>query len=376
MKKLMEKVSLTLPDGAEVSAMAPMILSASRSTDIPAFHADWFMQRVRAGFATWKNPFNQAVNHVSFQNVRAIVFWTKDPSALLPHLDALDAHRFSPAHDRGPAYYFQYTLNDYERERLEPGVPAMECRIETFQRLSDRIGPDRVIWRYDPILLTARLNVDAHLERIERIGERLAPYTRKLVFSFVDVRAYQKVQRNLAKHSDVFREGLEDVEPRKDQQEALVAGLSGLRDLWSTRSPHFTLATCAEEADFARWGVEHNLCVDDALLAHIAPDDALLLDALGRGPSTRKPVAIQPSLFDAPPSGSPVNQAERPNLKDKGQRKACGCIISKDIGAYNTCGHLCAYCYANTSDDLVRRNLARRDPSDTGILPEGAGATQ
>ena len=112
-----------------VKAMTPVILSASRSTDIPAYYGQWFMNRLRAGWCAWVNPFNRRPSYVSFRDVKAVVFWTKNPAPFLQHLDELDA--------RGLHYYFQYTLNDYEREGFEPNVPALEKRIEELQKMYD-----------------------------------------------------------------------------------------------------------------------------------------------------------------------------------------------------------------------------------------------
>ena len=181
------------------TVVEPVVLSASRATDIPAFYADWFMRRLRAGFFRWANPFNAAqVQTVSVAKTRAIVFWTKDPAGIGPHLDELDR--------RGLHYYFQYTLNDYEAEGLEPGLPPLAARIDSFWRLADRLGPDRVIWRLDPLLLTDRLGVPEWLDRTARLMAQLARHTRKLVFSFADIAAYPAVRRNLARAGIAARE--------------------------------------------------------------------------------------------------------------------------------------------------------------------------
>ena len=99
----------------DITTSAPVILSVSRSTDIPAFYAEWFVNRLREGYAVWYNPFNQRPMRVSFERVKVIVFWTKNPAPLIPYLSELDR--------RGVHYYFQFTLNDYEREGFESRVP-------------------------------------------------------------------------------------------------------------------------------------------------------------------------------------------------------------------------------------------------------------
>ena len=167
----------------------PIIVSASRSTDIPAFYAKWFVNRLAAGYAVWYNPFNQQPMKISFEKTKVVVFWTKNPAPLIPYLHELD--------ERGIHYYFQFTLNDYEVENFEPNVPALEERVETFKRLSALIGKERVIWRFDPIIMTSRLQPRDILKKVWKIGNLIKGCTEKLVFSFVDVKSYRKVQNNL-----------------------------------------------------------------------------------------------------------------------------------------------------------------------------------
>ncbi len=199
-------------------AVAPYIISVSRSTDIPAFHARWFFNRLQAGYCKWLNPFNGRTVYVSFERARALVFWTKNAAPLLPYLPELDR--------RGLAHYFQFTLNDYEAEGLEPHVPPLADRVATFQRLSQMLGKAGVIWRYDPLLLTDALAVDDLLAKVERIGRELHPYTEKLVFSFADIAGYAKVQKNLEQAGVRFREF--DVPAMR----AFAVGLSRLLADW------------------------------------------------------------------------------------------------------------------------------------------------
>ena len=166
-----------------------MIISASRRTDIPAFYAPWFMQRVRAGFCDVPNPFNRhQVSRISLrpQEVDAIVFWTRNPRPLLASLDELDA--------LGYRYYFQYTILDNPRT-IDPKTPPVGAAVETFQQLADRIGPARVIWRYDPIVLSSVTDASFHQERYAWIAEQLRGYTTRSVISIVDV--YRKAARRL-----------------------------------------------------------------------------------------------------------------------------------------------------------------------------------
>ncbi|HPQ42379.1 MAG TPA: DUF1848 family protein, partial [bacterium] len=158
-----------MDDSSRRDPLTPLIISASRSTDIPAFYGDWFMESLTRGWLDWKNPFNGRIRRVDLSRVKGIVFWTKDPSPFFTHLDALDR--------KIPAYYFQVTLNNYETEGLEPGLPPLETRIDMFRRLSNRLGKHRVIWRSDPLLLTGTLSAEMLLDRIQFIGDRLHRYT-------------------------------------------------------------------------------------------------------------------------------------------------------------------------------------------------------
>lgn len=319
----------------ERDAIAPEILSASRVTDIPAFHTDWLFHRLEAGYVRWTNPFNGRMQLVSFERARFIVFWSKNPEPLLRRLASLDHRRL--------AYYVQFTLNDYEREGLEPGVPPLTERIETFRKLSERIGRERVIWRFDPLILANDLTVDEVLHRVRSVGDRVARHTERLVFSFADIDSYRKVQRNLA------REGVAVRDMSADEIAQAAEGLAGLCAGWGIRP-----FTCGERVDLGRFGIDHGRCVDDELILRIADDDPDVRRRFGR------PASPERQLLDRQvPVAKPV--------KDPGQREACGCAPSKDIGQYDTCPHLCVYCYANTSADAVRRARANARPDGETI---------
>lgn len=331
--------------------ISPIIVSASRSTDIPAFYAKWFINRLAAGYCVWYNPFNQKPMRISFDKTKVVVFWTKNPEPLIEYLPELDK--------RGIRYYFQFTLNDYEAEGFEPNVPALEQRIKTFKRLSTLIGKERIIWRFDPLVLTETLTPRKLLTKIFHIGNKIRGYTDKLVFSFIDVRAYRKVQNNLVKEIPFFtKENVETAEPTGKLQEELVEGLAKLREHWKSEGWNLELATCGEEVDLEKYDIKHNRCIDGELMERIFSDDKELVYYLRTG---KLP---EPDLFGGLPDLPPVGK----NLKDKGQRKVCGCIVSKDIGMYNTCRHLCVYCYANTSKGLVLKNKDKHNDNSESIL--------
>ena len=163
----------------KTNTLNPVVVSASRSTDIPAFYTDWMLSRLQLGHCTWINPFSRAEFNVSFKDTRLIVFWSKNPQPMLERLAGIEALGFRQ-------YYFQFTLNDYVAEGLEPNVPKVETRIDTFRRLADRIGKERVIWRFDPLLLTDKITIDALLERIGTIGLKLSHRSQYLTLKSVD----------------------------------------------------------------------------------------------------------------------------------------------------------------------------------------------
>ena len=224
----------------------------------------------------WYNPFNWQKMYVSFARCRVIVFWTKNPKLILPYLHELD--------ERGIHYYFQVTLNDYADEGFEPNVPSVGERIKTFRELSERIGHERVIWRFDPLIITPTLTPRALLSRIWKIGNRLKGYTDKLVFSFVDVKAYRKVQSNLVKETGCFtKENVEQAEMNEEQRLEMVEGLVKLREAWASEGWDIKLATCAEEIDLEKYGIEHSRCIDGELMERVFGDDKELVYYLHTG---------------------------------------------------------------------------------------------
>lgn len=281
-----------------------MIISASRRTDIPAYYAKWFFNRLEAGYVLTRNPVNpHQISRVSLRPdvVDAIVFWTKNP---LPMLDALPL-----LHDY--MYYFQFTLTAYGPD-VEPQIPDKDaCLIPAFQRLAQTIGPDRVVWRYDPIFLSEVYTPAYHLRRFAEFAARLHPYTRKCTISFLD--QYRNTAKNMA--------GLRLRAFPPAEQWALAKELVQIAHRYGLE-----MDTCAEELELAPYGVQHARCIDDRLLTRLL----------------HCPLAI---------------------TKDKNQRLACGCVESIDIGAYHTCPGGCRYCYANDGPGAALCNAAAHDPS-------------
>lgn len=287
------------------------VVSASRRTDIPAFHHAWFMNRLREGRVTVRSPFGGRVHEVSLRpdDVIAIVFWTKNAGPLLPFLDEVLAggHRFT----------FLYTINNYPAF-LEPRVPNLEHSLRMVKTLTQRYSRLAIRWRYDTIVLTEQLDARWHKANFTRLCDELARYTDRCIFSFCDY--YRKTVRNTERLvPDHVRPT--DTECR-DLAEALaeIAASRGLR-----------LLSCSHEfLVSARIGSAR--CIDPEFLAGV-------VDTVER-------------------------KAALNVLKMAPSRKECRCAASRDIGAYDTCGHGCVYCYANAYPESAAANLARLAKDD------------
>lgn len=276
----------------------PVILSVSRRTDIPDYYSEWFMNRLKEGFLYVRNPMNPhqiSRIDVSPRVVECIVFWTKNPTNMMKQL----------IHLQNYTYYFQFTLTGYGKD-IEPGLPdKRSVLIPVFQRLSEAIGKERVIWRYDPILINKKYTMDYHIKAFGEIAERLADYTEKVVISFIDF--YEKTRRNT--------EGLAMKEMTQEDIVCLAGEMAKI-----AFKHHLRIETCAEQIDLRHIGIEHGSCIDQKLI------ERLLGCRLNGG-------------------------------KDKNQRKECGCLESIEVGTYHTCLNGCKYCYANFSDRKVKESV-------------------
>lgn len=313
---------------SELSAMpAPVIISASRRTDIPAFHMDSFMEGIRNGYAEYMNPYSGEKCGVSYGKTRFVVFWTKNPKPLLKYVDELE--------DRGIGFYVQYTLNDYGS--IEPNLPTVEERISTFRELSEKAGKERVIWRFDPLILTDEIGVDGLIAKISDIGDSLKGFTERLVFSFVDM--YPKVRKHMEANK------IPIIEWNDDSMRDFASKLSGVNaGRWGYR-----LSTCAEKISLSEYGISKNRCIDDGLIARIRHNDEALMKYLGvevKDAETDLFSGNSEMPSDAIPLGNGRYAVISRHREDKSQRMACGCIASRDIGEYGTCRHGCLYCYA------------------------------
>lgn len=281
------------------------IISVSRRTDIPAFYSEWFMNRIRAGYCTVPNPFNaKQVSYVSLkpQDVRAIVFWTRDPRPLIKYLPELD--------NRGYKYYFQQTIIGYPRS-IDPKSPPVKAAVKAFQGLSKLIGREKIVWRYDPILLSDEISFGWHVKRLSFLIERLKAHTDRLIISFVD--PYRKMATRMDREISAYSELIEWIGKR--------VGKAGIE-----------AQSCAEEANLEKYGIRHGRCIDGDLIGKITGVSAV-------------------------------------SRKDPHQRKLCGCAISKDIGVNNTCLFGCKYCYATSSIKTAEKNFKGHDKNSPSLTP-------
>jgi len=299
------------------------IISASRRTDIPAFYSDWFMNRIREGYAIVQNPFNSTMSSrvdLSCEDVDAIVFWTRDARPMLRHLDELNK--------RGYRYYFQYTLNAYP-PLLEPRVPTAAAAVSAFKDLSQAIGAERVIWRFDPIVVSDVTPDDWIVGNFESLAQQLRGLTRQVVISFVDY--YTKVARSLGRVTSATGVRFYDMHEDPARLLRIASRLSGIA-LHDSMTP----MSCAEVIDLAPVGISPGKCISDELIS---------------------------ALF-----GIQVK-----SQKDRYQRKACRCVSSRDIGHYDTCAHGCVYCYATSNGRVSSENRASHDPSAPSMSGSGPG---
>ncbi|SCZ02963.1 DUF1848 domain-containing protein [Alkaliphilus peptidifermentans] len=331
-----------------IKGVAPIIISASRSTDIPAFYSEWFINRLREGYVKWVNPFNRRPQYISFDKTRVIVFWTKDAQPIIPHLKEID--------NKGISYYFSFTVNDYEEEGFEIRVRKLDKRIDTFKRLSEKIGKDKVIWRFDPLIMTDKITVEGLLDKILKVGNQISDYTNKIVISFADISTYQKVQKNLKQHNINYKEF------NPETMEAVAKGLNEINKNWG-----LDIATCSEGIDLSTYNIKRNKCIDDDLMIKVFSQDKELMRFLGYDYYSKNSQFEEITLFDLVDSNNkPIFESMMDNnvdkskkLKDKGQRESCGCIVSKDIGQYDTCSNQCIYCYANSSPTMANSNYLK-----------------
>lgn len=279
-----------------------MILSVSRRTDIPSYYSEWFLNRIKEGYLYVRNPMNpHQVSKIiiSPEVVDCIVFWTKNPESMLGRLEELKDYNF----------YFQFTLTGYGQD-IERNIPHKKERmLPVFQELSRKIGKERVVWRYDPILFTEKYSIEYHLKAFTQMAEALKGYTDKCVISFVDVYAKNK-------------KAMQALRIQGKSEAELKEFARSLRKI--AHENNMVIASCAETIDLTDCGIVHNSCIDRELIEKII------------GCKLKVP-------------------------KDKNQRSVCGCVESIEVGTYDTCRNGCVYCYANNSQAAIDKNCQGYD---------------
>lgn len=288
-----------------------MIISASRRTDIPSYYSEWLFHRLKEGFVLVRNPMNMhQISRINLSPdvVDGIVFWTKNPAPMLSRLSELDRYN----------HYFQFTLNAYDRD-VERNIPSKNTIIiPAFQKLSQAIGREKVIWRYDPIFFNDRYTMEYHCKYFKVLAGKLGDYTEKCTVSFLDL--YRNTARNTQPLSIQQETG--------EQQIEIMQMFSDIAKEYG-----FYIDTCAEAIEFDKSGISHAHCIDRERLERIG-NCKLAID------------------------------------KDPNQRTECGCIASIDIGTYNTCKNGCLYCYANYSHKTVMKNTQFHNPASPLLFGE------
>ena len=279
-----------------------MIIQTGMRTDIPAFYSKWFFNRINEGFVCVRNPYNpsQVTKYsLSPEVVDLIAFCTKNPMPMLPFLDKLKLY----------GQYWFVTITPYGKE-IEPNVPKKEHVIESFKKLSDTVGVDSVGWRYDPIFIDIKHSVEWHIAEFEKMAGVFSGYTKTCVISFIDI--YKKVERNFPEARAVQTKDRAVI----GKVFVEIAAKNGM-----------VVKPCAEGDDLAKYGADCSGC----MTVH----------------------TFETALH---------NRLEVPKSKKNQRNGECACLLGVDIGAYDTCGHLCKYCYANSNAALVKENMKGHNP--------------
>ena len=289
-----------------------IIISASRRTDIPRYYSEWLIKRIEEKFVLVRNPFNPGqIKRVSLapEDVTAIVFWTRDATPLEKYFEKLHEHY---------RMVFLWTITPYGSP-LEPAALPLKSAIDRFIRLSERAGPEKIVWRYDPIIITDQFTPKWHVEMFKKISTALAGHTRRVITSFMT--PYSSVVKRFEKAGIKFeRSPLQ----RPDVGDMLV-NLSEI-----AHQNGMEIQACCQEGKLAPYGIPDGACIDANWLAKV---------------------------FDIPL----VFQ------KDRGQRPRCLCTRSVDIGSYDTCPAGCLYCYGLKSIRRAQHFFATFDQNSPGL---------
>jgi hypothetical protein len=322
------------------------VISASRKTDIPAFYTEWFMNRIRAGFCHWINPYTGQVYNLSLkpEDCVAIVFWTRNPIPLLPYLDELTA--------RGFKYYFHFTIMGYP-PAIETHAPALNQAIRAFQALSEHVTPDRVFWKYDPILISHLTPPQYHIDRFGEIAGRLSGYTRRCAYSWLIM--FEQTQQNLAGLQS--ENGITIHNLSRHSQHKMLAEMVKI-----AQANDLQLHSCFSDDYLHIPGIQAGSCVDIQVLRKLtAKPDLEEISAAQFGQ------ALRGKQNDRTPIDTIRALAARGRraLKFSPSHGPCRCVASIDIGSDDTCLFGCTYCLATHSRRQALQNYQARDPTDS-----------
>lgn len=284
-----------------------MIINTGQRTDIPAFYAKWFINRIKEGYVLVRNPYYpNLVTKFSLDPkvVDVIGFCTKNPRPMLPYLDELSKYK----------QFWYVTITTYGRD-LEPNVPYLLDVIEDFKTLSLRLGKYAVGWRFTPIIITPNYPKERHLKAFEYIASRLAGYTKLAVFGFVDL--YDKLKKNHPEIQDAS----------DDDKVYLAKEFQKL-----AKKYNMELRLCSKEKWLKNYGIDVDGC--------------MRLEDYERSAGVKL----------------------KPTSKMQARRGYCACLLSNDIGSYNSCMHLCKYCYANGNSKMVLSNYQNHDDNSPFLI--------
>lgn len=279
-----------------------MIINTGQRTDIPAFYTPWFLRRLAEGHVVVRSPYDPkrlTRYRLSPDVVDTIAFCTKNPAPLLSHIDALRQFR----------QLWHVTITPYGKD-IEPHVPPVYDAIRSVKKLARFVDPKAIFWRYDPIFISSAYSVSFHIDAFEQMAKELCGSTTHCIISFIDL--YKKTRQNFPDAKEVTEE----------EQAGLASAFVRIGKKYN-----IAILSCLEHASLAKYGVDVRGCLTKE--------------------QAERALDIPLSL---------------PSYESKSVRAGCDCLLGHDIGAYNSCAHLCRYCYANASEEAVRATMARHDP--------------
>ena len=285
-----------------------MILNTGLRTDIPGFFSEWFYNRIEDGFVYVRNPYakNQIYSYRLDPELIDCIIFCTKNPK--PMFENLEKiDKFNQ--------YWHITITPYEKE-IEPNVPPINDVLESFKYLSKKLGKENVTLRYDPIFINEKYTLEKHIESFEYIINSLSGYTTEAIISFIDL--YEKTKRNFPKAREVTK----DERLKIGKEFARIGNENNIR-----------IKTCVEGTELDKFGIDSSGCMTKEVIER----------------------AINKNL----------------NIpKQKARNGECYCLLNNDIGEYNTCGHGCLYCYANSNKRLVKRNLKLHDPKSPILIGE------